>query len=274
MALLTLSSAVTLQAEFVKVADFEDGTLGNSVSTLGWGGTPNALPYSTVAQDPAAAGNQVLQTTVSTASNGIYLNLPAAGIIAANTTGTIFFQMRFEAAENYNVNFGVGNSGSGDRTLQAQIRTQGTTPNEWDVYSSGTGPLKVTNVTTRNVDVWYNVWIVINPDGVVNEWEAYLQLGEDAPLQVATASGSTWGFKQNNGLNAATDRFAIHFGGVSDVGAGNASPVYFDNIYVDNTGRNLASPVPEAGAVFWMGGAGVAALAVCLRRRRGIRRDC
>ncbi len=262
----------TVHADFLVVENFENGTVGSSVSTLGWSGTTNGLPYATVAEYPVAGENQVLQLTGTTQNNGVYLNLSASQLIASGATGTLFFRVLFSSDENYNVNIGFGNTDDPYNSVQGNFRFRAADAETWTV-SHGTNPaVNATSPATRDVDVWYSVWVVVNPEGGANKWEAYVQAEGGSQTQVVTgASNALFTFKDGNGVDAATDRLVIYFGTTSGVALGGASPVFLDDIYIDPAGKNLASPIPEASTWLWMVCGGLAAGWIA-RRREGVRR--
>lgn len=241
-----------LHGGFLAVEKFEDGIVGSSVSTLGWSGTANGLPYVTVEVDPEDADNQVLRATGTVQNNGVYLNLGVSQVIAAEETGTLFFRVLFSSDENYNLNIGFGNSADQYNSVQGNFRFRAADAETWTV-SHGTNPaVNATSPATRDVDVWYNVWIVVNPEGGANKWEAYVQADGGGQTQVVTgAANKLFTFKDGNGVDAATDRLVLYFGTTSGVDTGDASPVFFDDFYIDPTGKNLGSPIPEASALLW-----------------------
>ncbi|MDR2982874.1 MAG: hypothetical protein LBV12_11585 [Puniceicoccales bacterium] len=269
-------ASTSLPAAFVCVGDFETaGTLGSSVSAQNWSGDAAALTSTTIAQAPDDPNNQVLKTTCSTSAKGIYLNLGESGTIASGATGTVFFRAYYSASTSYSLGFGARYSQDGDRTLQAQISTSSVAASKWQVYSSSTGAIGATTPSSLLTESWYNIWIVINPDGVANTWQAYYALDGGAQTIFAAGGASTFSFKKGALYDRPIDQFSIVFTGVSGVAVGDASPVYFDDIYVDTSAMNLATPVlvPEANTLFWCGGLGVMVAGIVSRRffqkRRG-----
>ena len=252
------------------MVDFLSEEIGSSASSLGWAGTTNGLPYATVAVDPENAGNQVLRVTGSTQNNGVYLNLAAAQIIERGETGTVFFRVLFASDADHNVSVGFGNTANNYNSVQGNFRFRNA--ENWTV-SHGTNPTAAaSNPSAREVETWYNVWMVINPEGGVNKWEAYIQPDGGTQTQIVTGAANTlFTFKDGNGVDAATDRLVIYFGTTSGVELGEASPVYLDDFYIDPTGKNLANPIPEASSWAWlsMGGLTVGWLVSRRKFRKG-----
>lgn len=115
-----------------------------------------------------------------------------------------------------------------------------------DLVGGGTG----TAPGTDTLDIWYNMWVVIDTNDGVEKYDIYTSTGTDAAtLAIGNAV-------MRNGLGGGTFE-AIGF---SQNGTGT---IDFDNIYL-SSGLDLTNPVPEP-SVALLGGLGLMGL---LRRRR------
>ncbi|WP_367872196.1 hypothetical protein [Luteolibacter sp. Populi] len=228
-AMVLLGSTWQVHAAFTAVDNFNTRSLGNISGQGGWLAT-NTTSVAVIV-DPGNPINKVLRQS---GDGDAGVALPAA--IANATTGTYFFRMRVISTTN-NTSFGladsplpvttgqVGNFGSFEvqaQAINANLRGR-------DVATTFATPLNFQSTA------WYKVWLVVN--NTSDTWQMYVQSADDsgyATQTQLTPTDGTWNFRNAPASNAIT---TAQF--TSD--NGNAF-LYFDDLYIDNAGVNLADP--------------------------------
>lgn len=252
--------ASQVSASPVIIADFESGTIGQNVSTIGWTQATSGNLTFTIQEDPADATNKVLRAAnnITAGQDAVaHIDLPTA-IAGSSTAATLFFRMRFDG------NAAVERSFAG--LAPDGIFTTGLEFDNLATYAGGSNP----NMLARNGganasivspavnDTWYNVWFVLNNDA--NTYNIYVNTGTDG----ATAGdlvGNNFGFRFATG---ALGTLAIVVAGNQE----NNAAVYFDDFIYDTSGENLNFALIPEPSFYAMGAAFLAFGAVLLRRRR------
>ncbi len=253
---LCLICAGGAQAAFSVVDDFESLALGedfrdpgNNSNLLdgagGWVGAAQPPAVFEVGVDPTLAANQVLNVYSTSRSNG---NLLFPNVITDGTTGTLFLRVRLGADEDpQNTGFdpfalwGLSHRNSleaSDITGFGGVLTAyswvGTGQND-DLanfrYYDGGGQ----DVTPGlNTDTWYNFWFVADADA--DTYDIYVQSDGDVNYATQTQIANDAGFRNAGSQNLSVIiKQGDHFDG----------QFWFDDIYVDAAGENLANPIPE-----------------------------
>ena len=273
-------------AAFILVEDFQSLTPGSLNGQGGWTAGTNV----NVAADPASALNRV--GSMANANTNAWKTM---GSITTGTA-TTYARFRFEnidtlagPATGESAGF-VGVSDAANPTGFANFRTQmGVNPTFGDTVTrpfmlvsiddDGPGGPEGINrfpvgqdVNPIQSDVWYQAWTVMN--NTTGEYQVYLQGGSYTtqtlllsdvvrPLIPIGDPGarqeSSYDFRNDGLLSTATD--AIKF--FARTGADHQAPLYFDDIWYDASGTNLAA-VPEPSSALL----GLLAFGALLRRRR------
>jgi len=224
----------TAQGEFIKVDDFENLTLGNVNGQNGW---VAANSTSVITVDPADANNQSL--SVTTDSTSLFKEL----IVPNETIRMVFLRFRFDGQLNYS--FGMSDMASPDRIghFEAELNMANAL-NDLRVNNDG----NYDDLTPLHPDTWYNTWILV--DNFRDSMQVYLNSTPGANAQsgdrLANDAGETvFPFRDGSANKLLT--FFVKAGGGS---SGNSGPLYFDDIYIENThGTNLSNPVPEPASI-------------------------
>ena len=248
-AALTLGLALA-QAAPVLVDDYESYALGaNILNTNDYVGGNNGTE---IIAD-ADGGDQALLVD---GDPGTGPNLAKFNAISVEdgSTGTLFFQMRFDVTAEPNFVFSVG---TGDdffpNTLAFKVRGNPATGLELQAADG-------TPISTIDPSVTYDVYAVINNDaGAGDNLDLYLQSDADPDFAALTQVGAAQAFTKDFGGQPGTDTMnAFVFSSFAEPGA------TIDNVYYDDAGVNLTNPIPEPAAA-----AAALGLAVpALRRRR------
>ncbi len=255
-----LSSVLSGHAAFSLVSDFNSLT-GGGAALNGQGGWTTGGSNFTVASDPAGGANQVAQVT-NAAAQPAYIGL-GANSIANNTIGTIFYRTRRNGLVN--ISAGLSDvaspaSPSNFADFEAQLNNQTTADflgRNGGAFTTTIGPAGSPSGNFLD-NTWINVWMVVN--NTTDTYQIYLDTGSGQFLAQTAANLSTFTFR-NSGAGAQPNALTTAlFAG--NTGAGTW---FFDDIYVDNTGSNLANPIPEPAVPAMFGLVGLAMLA---RRRR------
>lgn len=246
---------------YVLVDNFDGYTAGTNISGQGaWTANTVGSAISSVVANPGGSGQALslpaFQTTAGLPSNYVYNNSSNINI-ANGTTGTLFYQFRFEGSGILNTSHGIADrapvGGTDFSTFEVQVRSgnqdQATQYNDMYVrdgaafegMTSGVGGTSPKFLS----GVWYNFWLVA--DNTADTFTIRVQSSQDPNYltQTQLTSGAD-ALNFRNGTTSALNAFyAMN-------GPSQAQALFFDNIYVDNSGINLVNPVPvpEPSALF------------------------
>ena len=261
-ALALVSSLATSHAAFTLLDDFESYTPGAiSPQTSNWShDTSITGGDGTVG---SASGNQYLIQGSTTNAHTVFNN--GTTLLADNATGTYFFRALMPTGGSHQGTSPSAREGftNGWSDGGAIIRLGGIDPgtNIYG-YDEGTGasggyPL-LTGATVANE--WYNFWIVLNNSGVegARSYDVYIQRDGDATFDTQQQVGNDLLYRVDGNTQIGSIE-SIFFRSAND-----GVEAYFDDIYFDGGGANLANPVPEP-SIMLLGTIGVLGL---LRRRR------
>ena len=242
-------AATSANAAFVVIDDFESHTLGTApTSANGWveSGT-QAVTSGLIIADPDDAGNQVAELTARNSGYDIALG---GNSIADSTTGTVFFRVQ---------------TTTGSEFFAYATREDVPTTGWWDKDDAGAGndgsitqPRYNAGATVAQSDgTWYNFWAVAN--NTADTFDLYRSTGTDGQGDASFITIDT-GVAFGGSGTGALDHFFF-------AGDGGLATAMIDDIYVDNSGVNLANPTiipePSSAALLGLGG-----LALILRRRK------
>lgn len=263
---LILASRVA-SAAFVLVDDFESGFGGwtDVTSTTG-----DAIPDFAIVADPDDSGNQALQVvrTHNSWDSAAYKPLGANSILDG-TTGTLFYRIRNFinptaprgtagtgtvpggdlSAGASDVAPAANSNGGGFGDLEAYATLAGTAASIGEVRVRNGGTTSAVGNYTANT--WTNIWLVI--DNQANAYSLYSSEGSNPAVQVGAGG---YGFRNGAATNDLIS-FYIRSGFGQTVGGRNETGL-IDDVYVDNTGVNLANPIVVPEPASWM------LLAMCL----------
>jgi hypothetical protein len=263
--LTSLLAATALGLSTANAVVLIDNFEGNTVDTAvtGWGTVTGTSGKTFTARvDPTDSGNLVAAAGNTANSNeGFVFALPGGGI-ANNTTGTLFarFYVANPGITTINDWFGLVDttanlSNNSFSNFEVQFGFTGTTP---DILARNSGTSTDVGNATRGQ--WYNLWIVANNS--TDTMNVYLNQGSSA----ATAGdliANNFGFR--NGTTDALSHVMINVANVT--GSRNSGEaIYWDDIYFDAAGENLAYAVPEPSNYAAL--AGALALGFVMLRRR------
>ncbi|WP_367873707.1 cadherin domain-containing protein [Luteolibacter sp. Populi] len=218
----------TATADWSLLENFESSfTVGSSITGInGW---VQDLPTNGLAvNDPAASGRGVVARAQVGARNDIYKLLGPARQIANNTTGTLFFEAYLAPAGAGAANISAGLSDvlapNDYAAMEAQFR-----------WSNGDiSPRNGLGFTDTGHDFasgsWMRVWLVVN--NAADNVDMYVESPAGSTGKVKVADN--FGFRNGLAANPMQTFMLIQSTG---------QDVYFDNIYVDNTGENLGLPL-------------------------------
>jgi hypothetical protein len=241
--LCALFIAVSAEAAFQVVEDFDNLTLGDIDGQNGWS---VSLTRGDVVQDPAGGDNQALK--VSTESGF----LRKAQSIAEGASRMLFLRLRYNEHGRYS--FGFSHLSNPDEygdfgpELGMAEESAGFPNNDFRVANSLTTEIYDVLDTLRPA-TWYNVWVLIdNKNKTYQVWMNSVR-GRDArdsDKLTNSAGESVFGFRTSGSdlLN-----FFIKTGGGS-------SPVdgrfYLDDIYLEDSAEiNLINPTPAIDMSWW-----------------------
>lgn len=237
---------------FVLVDNFDTLNTASLGTQNGWttsaSGTGNT--FNVIANPLSGGTGKLLEMKKSTASSSIYAYKNFTSPIAnANTATTVFFRM-YSASAGMNIVAGAAETPSTAFSDYATIARLASA--SLDVYSTSYQSVD----STVALGQWYDIWMVLN-----NSADTYqMYYSENGGAQtLATTVGSLSTFTMRNGGAEAINAFMVATSQIAT-----ATTSYIDDIYIDTTGSNLISPVPEPSAAL-LGGLGMLAL---LRRRR------
>lgn len=255
------ASASTTFGAFTIIDNFEGLATGGLNEKNGW----TAEGSFTVETDPANAGNQVVKLDRGSTSTAQRAYKSLSATIANGSSGTLFQRFRYESNADApgggsNSAFGLspvatpgtgGTYGSFKTLLNIQHGAAGLR-----VRDAGTAEELTTPAKIDTTGVYYNLWTVIDNDA--DTYEVYVQRDGDANFSTQTLITS--GTDPNNFRENTTDGDLATFLFVGQNGV-----TYLDDLYIDNTGTNLANPtIPEPSAALLS----LLGAAILLRRKR------
>ncbi len=262
--LMLILSAPRAQAAFVLIDDFSVGITGTPLSAYNpsW----SASTHYTIQTDPTNASNLVASLASNAGNNtAATRSFGAANNIADGTTGTIFFRAMYPSGVSGN--FGIYmqdtivNGQTGNR--RAGVVFAGSTLTE---VGSSSGPVTTAGWSSPAKDSWYRFWVVM--DNLNDQFELYAQ-DEVGGLQTLLGIGAGTLLNFQNGPTSNPIQAIMLLTSNNSVPTGG----FFDDLYVDNTGRNLSNPlaavqaaIPEPASISLLALCGLAMLA-----RRGNR---
>jgi len=252
------------QAQFVLLDDFESYTTGSAIGgAANWTSTLEGGPDHTVASE---TGNQYLSLSGANNTHSVFNN--GSTLLADGATGTFFFRMQTGTAGSHG---GVGvsardalQSGWSDAgaivRLGDRIDQRPQNVNNLFAYNENSGTSGTYDAYgTLTVDVWYNVWIVLDNDAD-RQYDFYIQRDGDATYSTQTQIGTGLGYRDD--ANTVTGSIESVF---ARTGITNTE-TFFDDLYFDGSGQNLVNAVPEPSAFALL--AGLLGLSVAAVRRR------
>ena len=239
---------------FVLVDNFDTLTTASLGTQNGWttsaAGTGNT--FNVIANPLSGGTGKLLEMKKSTAASSIYAYKNFASPIAnISTASTVFFRM-YSASTVMNIVAGATETPSaafGDYATIARL-----TSANLDVYSTSYQSVD----STVALGQWYDIWMVLNNSA--DTYQMYYSENGGAQTLATAGSPSLNTFTMRNGGAQAINAFMV----ATSQMTGGATTSYIDDIYIDTTGSNLISPVPEPSAAL-IGGLGILTL---LRRRR------
>jgi len=251
---IVLSSILTasLNAALVIFEGFDD--------VSDWTDSENIL---TTAVDPIDGGTNSVGVLAGDAAGEFATKALSSAISASsNDLVTVFYRV---AANDTNLTSNTFastlllSSDSGDGFAEAGPLA--TIKDGVDFTTRGSGS-EATVLTGQSNLTWYNVWLVFDMD----TWSTSSQDSGDVDVYISTgaAPGSptfdSAVFRQDQANQTIDSLELVRGGRFGDV-------VYYDDIYIDTTGANLAYPVPEPTTTAFVLGF-LALGAVWYRRRR------
>jgi len=251
-------AAATSHAALVLVEDFDGGTVGNALGTADNGNTwqTGASAGNATYQNDPAGGSNVVGAFDGTDGLPLEKYLDIADI-ANNTNGTLFY--RFYAptgagTDAFNHAFGLSDVATPNSfgSFETTQQVAGTTPDL--TARNGGGYDDVGDVTK---DTWYNLWMVV--DNTADTYDMYVNTGTGGALAGDLVANDA-AFR--NGTSSALTTIFFRTGATITTGL----DVYYDDIYIDTTGVNLANPIPEPSTYALL--AGLATLGLVAWRRR------
>jgi hypothetical protein len=235
---------------FVPLETFNNLTPGPLSGQHGWTLSAASENTSTVVADPFDANNLVASmTAVGTGQDTIYLSL--GGNAIPNTgIATIFFRLNTTPTIDPNFNVGITDNAAPTNANfainQSQLRLGGAAANFNTLYTRDAAAFQTIGSYTSSI--WANYWLVINNTNDTTLF--YTSVGNDPATLLGSASGYSFRVASANSL-----------GTLQVIPATGASPVFMDDIYIDNSGSNLATPVvPEpsvSGLLLCLAGLGL-----------------
>ena len=268
-------------AAFVLVDNFDGYVVGSDINGQGsWTANTIGGTVSTVVTNPGGAGNSLslpaFQSSPGDPSNYVYNNSSNINI-ANGSTGTLFYQFRFQGAGILNSSHGIADrapaSGTDFAAFEVQVRNGNASLSQEynDMYVRDGGSFEglTSGVGGGSPELtsgaWYNFWLVA--DNTSDTFAIYIQSDQDSNFSTQTqmtSGGDALNFR-NGTTSALNSFFAIN-------APTQAQALYFDNIHVDNSGSNLLNPIavpePSGLALMVMGFGGL----IFVHRRKTGRR--
>lgn len=236
---------------FQKLDDFSGYTRTDIDEQGSWLTT---MDYAWVAADPINPSNNVLRIGPEPGGPK-YLAKTFDDNIADNTTGTVFFRMRFSGpSASFGLSDLFANQTSGWDDVKTHLRL-GLNTQDGNYELDANGGSSWPHLGWLAPDTWYTFWILA--DNANDRFKVYVQ-GGDYKTQTQLPDGST---DMQFSCNTASPLVAFRIMTEDD-----AALQYFDDIYTDNAGGNLINPIPEPVTVALLSVGGLMILGY--RRRR------
>lgn len=273
-ALLAASSVLALasaQAQLIKYEDFESYTDGQvlanngTTSVDGWTKGTNASnrTFNATVLEESGGNKYLLQDKGGAAGGPAVVLQPGSGFGATTADDgfqTLFFRFQVsttapnDSNPNNKAGFGIGAATDSGNPFNPKAGFD--IDGNGQIFNSNSS---TTVGTALDPNVWYNAWFAVDHRGTQagSTAELWVQSDSDANYATQTLVGST--FYNNIGASAYD---IIYFN--SENISGPAFAV--DDIFYDNTGKNLVNPIPEPSSAVLI--SGLVAGAMLLRRRR------
>ncbi len=233
-----LFMAVTAQATFQVVEDFENLALGNINGQNGWLATPGS---GFVVLDPSDGNNQVMKVITESG------NLRKGISIKQGTKRMLFLRFRFE--EHCEFSFGLSPVVSPYRHIHfgpelGMASATAADPNNEFRVANGFLPHGIYDeLKTIAPGTWYNIWILVNNAlSTYQVWMNSVYGGKAQATDLLVNSDGESLFRFRTSTNKDLIKFFIKT-------ACGASPIdghfYLDDIFLEDTGDiNLNNPLP------------------------------
>ncbi|MEK7953574.1 hypothetical protein [Luteolibacter soli] len=240
---LTLGLIATVHAAWTTVDKFDTRPLGNINGQGGW-----VTSNTTTAQVLVDPGNSINKIMNHTGTAGAGLPLPVT--IPENSTGTFFIRVKRVSGTNDN-SFGLADVTANAANVNnfASFEVQ---PNVNGLALRGRDIGSAQNVVpTMQTTAWYKVWLVVtnapglNPPtttpptngATYDRYRMFIQSDQDLTYSTQTeffpTGDAVWNFRNGTSAALVTAQFTSNNA---------ATSVYFDDLYIDNTGQNLTDP--------------------------------
>jgi hypothetical protein len=239
---LALGLLATVQAlEWTKLDNFSSYTIGNNINGLG-GWVATSPTTAQVVIDPDLNYNKVLHHPATASNTGVAIALPVGKTVTNGSIGTLFLRVR-KGNTTLDNSFGLNRTGTaspgtaGNFEMMAQIGGTGF----FRGRDGGTNGLSPVTPMAVQPATWYKVWLVAN-NATLNAddtWKYYIQgPGDTSKIElVAPAANAPWNFRNGTALPLiAVQLFCANATG----------SIYYDDIYIDNSGENLTDPTAVA----------------------------
>ncbi|MDY0170366.1 MAG: hypothetical protein RBS80_27725 [Thermoguttaceae bacterium] len=222
---------------FVLLDNFEGYNTGAIAPQSGWWNA-ELNSAATVAVDPTSVGNNVL-VQGSAGNRWIHFN-DGMSLVPNGSVGTLFFRMCVPETAHNAISLSQVQEPKEWADGRSILRI-GETTSTRDLWAwSGSGYTSLSH--QLQADTWYNVWMVA--DNTTNRAASYyIQSDDDPALAAQTLLGSNLGFR---GAAPYDDLVSVFF----RTGSPGAGDVYFDDLFIDSTGVNLATPDVREAVVY------------------------
>ncbi|MCW1922018.1 hypothetical protein OKA05_05605 [Luteolibacter arcticus] len=239
---LALGLLATVHAlEWTKVDNFATYAIGSNINGQG-GWVATNTNTAQVVIDPDLNYNKVLHHPATASNTGVAIALAAGKTIPNNSIGTLFLRVR-KGNTTLDNSFGLNRTGAaspgtaGNFEVMAQIGGTGF----FRGRDGGTNQLNPATQMVVQPATWYKVWLVANNATANGDdtWKYFIQGPNDSSkieLVPPTANGP-WNFRNGTALSLiAVQLFCANATG----------SIYYDDIYIDNSGENLGDPTAVA----------------------------
>lgn len=208
---------------FALVDNFSATAVGLLNGQNGW----TALGNAGVVADPNDGGNQALRLQ----GENVIVHHPFPYLIDDSAIATLHYRLLRDSA----VDSGAGATEESFPTTFDAFEPQiGVALSQPDAFYARDGGTFKTMSATFAEDSWYCIWLVV--DMADNSSALYVKGGNFADVTQLDAAGQL-SFQFRNGTADSLRAFYARTGWDGSGG------IFFDDIYVDTTGENLASPV-------------------------------